>query len=182
MIRWATMCFLDFVRGLERNSFPETTKATMLTMKSHRLNGMGQTTSLFGTRQDGRPCDGMLKYLNGIINSGIIPSEKTLSVTLSCGEDGQPLLENVKLITDLYKHHISCVCLIGGEEDQHELAQCFKLIRKTGLKTAFYTSLQDPSEVNKKVVDELDYLKFKGGKILVKDICPFGDIVDWVEA
>ena len=121
----------------------------------------------------------MLKYLNGLINN-MIPGEKTLSITISDNENGQPLLQNVNIMADLYRKHVSCVYFIGGEQDQLELAECCKIVHSYKLKTAF-RSETEPSKLNKSLTAELDYIKMKQGGVLKKDYCPFGDIEDWID-
>lgn len=124
----------------------------------------------------------MLKYLNGLINKGIIPKERTLSITVSPDDNGQDLTGNIKIIIDTYRHYVDCLCFIGGEHNQHELAECCKIVHKNGLKTAFYTSLYETSQINKTLTAELDYVKLGSGVVLKKDYCPFGDVEDWIEA
>jgi len=114
----------------------------------------------------------MLKYLNGVINKSI-PDEKTLTIALSSDETGQPL--DINLIIEQYKKFITCICFIGGN-DQISLTSCCKTIHKNGLKTGFFSE----SQVNKQLEEELDYLK-TGKTVMKKDVCPFGDIIDWVE-
>ena len=123
----------------------------------------------------------MLRYLTGIINEGIIPSVKTLSVVVSPDERGEPLLERIDLIVETYKNHIDCICFIGGENEQQELTMCCKTAHKHKLLTALWTKLDDPSQINLKLTNELDYIKIKDGSIKQKDYCPFGDITEWID-
>ena len=123
----------------------------------------------------------MLKYLNGIFTNKTIPSEKTLSVRLSADDNGQPLLNHIGTIIDEYKRHITCICFIGGENDQRELSECCKIIHKHGLKTALKTSLTEVSQVNRNLTSVLDFISFENGKVYFKDVCPFCDIEDWTE-
>ena len=123
----------------------------------------------------------MLKYLNGLIGNMSIADEKVLAITISNDESGQDLYSNVDMIADLYRRYVTCVCFIGGEEEQHELAKCCKMIHKYGLKTAFVSSMTEPSQLNKTLTSELDYIKFKPNHLMKKDYCPFGDIEDWID-
>lgn len=120
----------------------------------------------------------MLRFLSGIIKSNVIPSEQTLYIKISDNEDGQPLLENINLIADSYKKHVSCICFEGGEDQQQSLSKCCQIIHKYGLKTAFHTRLTETSQVNKGLTSELDYIIFQD-KTFIKDVCPFGNIEDW---
>lgn len=122
----------------------------------------------------------MLKYLNGLIRSDIIPGEKVLSVTVSDGENGQPLMQNVNLMADIYKKHISCICFIGGEQDCYELAQCCKIVHDYKINAAVIPSVTEISEINKVLTDELDYIKITG-RLFKKDYCPFADAEDWID-
>ena len=123
----------------------------------------------------------MLRYLNGLIGNYSIAEEKVLSITLSDGESGQALLPHIEIIADTYRKIVTCVCFIGGEQDQVELAQACKTIHKHGLKTALVSSMTEPSQINKTLTSELDYIKFKPNRLMKKDYCPFGDIEDWID-
>lgn len=121
----------------------------------------------------------MLRFLSGVIKSNIIPSERTLYIKISDNEDGQPLTENISIIADTYKKHITCVCFAGGEEQQQSLSSCCKTFHKYGIKTAFHTKLTEVSQINKGLTGELDYIIFEDKKVYIKDFCPFGNIEDW---
>ena len=120
----------------------------------------------------------MLKYLNGIIGKEI-PNETTLSILLS-EEEGTPILLYIDDIINTYHRYISCIRFIGGENDQQELAELCKVVHKGNLKTCFVSNLTEPSQITKKLTDELDYFE-SNKKIFTKDYCPFGDIYDWTE-
>ena len=152
----------------------------------------------------------MLKYLNGTIVMQEVPDEISLAIVIAgcqhkcpdChskytwNEDqGQPLLQNLPIILKEYAKHVSCFCLMGGDQDQHELIQAFKQAHKAGLKTCLYTGLEDMSQLNLNLVRELDYVKLgkfdkscgplnnpkTNQRMMKKDYSPFGDIEDWID-
>lgn len=136
----------------------------------------------------------MVKYLNGYINTFTVPDEQTLAINISA-EEGQPLLKNLPIILDQYKKYITCLCLLGCDQDQHELTMVFKEAHKAGLKTCLYTGLEEMSQLNLNLLKELDYVKLgrfdklrgplnnpnTNQRMYMKDYSPFGDIEDWVD-
>lgn len=110
-------------------------------------------------------------------------------------DKGQPLSEHLPIILDQYKKYISCVCLMGGDQDQLELTEICKTIHKYGLKTCLYTGYDEMSQINLRLLDELDYIKLghfdkaKGPlnspatnqKMFAKEYSPFDDTIDWYD-
>lgn len=151
----------------------------------------------------------MLKYLNGTIVMQEVPDEISLAIMIagcihkcpgchskySWEDRGQPLLENLPIILKQYAKYISCLCLMGGDQDQLELTEICKLAHEVKLKTCLYTGYDEMSQINKNLLAELDYIKLghydkeKGPlnvpttnqRMYMKDYSPFGDIEDWVD-
>lgn len=152
----------------------------------------------------------MLKYLNGTIVMQEVPDEISLAIVIAgcrhkcpdChskytwNEDqGQPLLQHLPIILKEYAKHVSCLCLMGGDQDQIELTEVFKLAHKAGLKTCLYTGLDDMSKLSVNLLKELDYVKLgkfdksygplnnpnTNQRMMKKDYSPFGDIEDWID-
>ena len=123
----------------------------------------------------------MIKYLNGFLNKGFAGGERALYINLSNDDSGQDLQGHLPEIINSYKKHVGCVCFIGKDQDQVELAEYCKIIHKNDIKTAVFFWLDDPSQIIKQLATELDYLRLVKGKTYKKDYCPFGDIIDWIE-
>ena len=123
----------------------------------------------------------MLKYVNGKILKQAIPNETTLVIKLAKKETDQshPMNEAFPVIMKEYAKYITAICLIGGEDEQYELTELFKQIRKAGLKTCLSTYLTEQSQLNLNLLNELDYLQL-GTKMYKKDYCPLLDVEDWI--
>lgn len=123
----------------------------------------------------------MLKYLNGKIIQSAIPNENTLVIKLVGDnvDQGKPLSTNFQTILSEYNKYITAICFIGGEDDQQELTELFKLIHQNGLKTCLSTYMTEMSQLNLNLIKELDYLQLGKG-MLKKDYSPFGDVEDWI--
>ena len=151
----------------------------------------------------------MLKYLNGTIVMQEVPDEISLAIVISgcihkcpdChskyswADEGQPLLQNLPIILKQYGKYISCLCLMGGDQDQKELREVCDIAHKAGLKTCLYSGYDEMSQINLRLLDMLDYIKLghfdktKGPlnkpttnqKMYKKDYSPFGDMEDWID-
>ena len=151
----------------------------------------------------------MLKYLNGTIVMQEVPDEISLAIVIagcehkcpgchskySWEDKGQPLLEHLPIILQQYRKYITCLCLMGGDQDQMELRLICEQAHDMGLKTCLYTGLSDISMLNKRLLDELDYVKVgpyiqeKGPlnnpstnqRMYKKDYLPFDDCEDWYD-
>ena len=151
----------------------------------------------------------MLKYLNGAILKNKVPDETSLVIILSgcmhkcpeCDikyawtEEGKPLLKDIPLILETYKKYISCLCLVGGDHEQAELTEVFRLAHSLKLKTCLYSGYEEMSPLSQNLLKELNYLKLgrldkaKGSlssvgtnlRMYMKDYSPFGDAEDWVD-
>jgi len=149
----------------------------------------------------------MLKYLNGKIVMQEVPDEISLAIMISgcqhkcpdchskySWEDkGTPLLQNLPIILESYKKYISCLCLMGGDQDQYELIEICKQAHEAKLKTCLYTGYDEMSQLHQNLLKVLDYVKVghfdknKGPlnksttnqRMYMKDYSPFGDAEVW---
>ena len=112
----------------------------------------------------------MLKYYSYGTTFAEVPDEVSLYITLSgcrirCPEcnskwlwkfEGTPLTPD-KLLTLIHEHsRCTCIC-IGGGDDFEELNILFKIIKKEGLKSCWYTGYDTiPKGIN---LGLLDYIK-----------------------
>lgn len=122
----------------------------------------------------------MLKYLNGKITKEAIINEITLLIKISRNDEGQPLSNVFDNVMKEYGKFATVVCFIGGEEDQLELTELMKKVKKSGLKTGLSTYLTEESQLNLNLLNELDYLQLMK-KLYKKDYSPFGDADVWIE-
>lgn len=112
-----------------------------------------------------------LKYCEYDIVFQEIPNEVTLVFTVSncpyrckgCHSSylqldvGRLLKKDFEDIFNRYKNFITCVCFMGGDQNEKELKYFCDLAHKNGIKTALYTGNDDKKLLNK--YGFLDYLK-----------------------
>ena len=112
-----------------------------------------------------------LKYLGYSIVFQEVPNEVTLAINISgcphkcegCHSEylwkyeGNYVLDDLQELIEKYKDLITCVCFMGGDQNLHEVIQCFKCIKSYGLKTCLYSgadALPTHAQLNM-----FDYLK-----------------------
>ena len=114
-----------------------------------------------------------LKYLGYSVVFQEVPNEVALTINISgcphkCeGCHSKYLWENIGYyisddLLDLikeYKELITCICFMGGDQNQEELENLLINIRKHGLKTALYTGLDSMDSLNDGILSNLDYCK-----------------------
>lgn len=114
----------------------------------------------------------MLKHKGAAIVLQEVPDEISLAINVSgcthqcpgChskalwDNDGQPLMADLNRLLTPYLPYISCVCFMGGDQDQKELLLLCKILHADGLKTCLYTGCS-LSDLIKPLLDELDYVK-----------------------
>lgn len=141
----------------------------------------------------------MIKYIRGYAKN-ISEEHRALVIELSncryncdkcknksrATEDGQPLtIKELNTAIDMFKRTIDLICFVGGEHEQVEIKELCKYTHKYGLKTCLSINFDDPSLLNKALVDELDYIMIgrcdSERKLFKKDYCPFADVNDWIE-
>ena len=112
-----------------------------------------------------------LKYLGYTIVFQEVPNEVTLAINISgcphkcegCHSkylwdyNGDYISDDLEKLIKKYDGLITCVCFMGGDQNLHELMECFKVIKSHGLKTCLYSGLDD---MPKHIVPALfDYIK-----------------------
>lgn len=118
----------------------------------------------------------MLKFTDYDIVFQEIPSEVTLAINLSLcpnrcqgchspqlWEDiGNPLDEQaIDVLLRRYGNAITCVSLMGGDNDALSVIRLAQYIRRKGYKSAWYSGMQDlPDEIPEDIIcQSLDYIK-----------------------
>ena len=114
-----------------------------------------------------------LKYLGYSIVFQEIPGEVTLAINISgcphkcegCHSkylweyDGHYISDDLINLIKKYDGLITCVCFMGGDQNQDELVSLLNCVRQYGLKTALYTGEDDLYRLSAKVLFRLDYCK-----------------------
>lgn len=73
--------------------------------------------------------------------------------------DGKYLTDEIDNILDIYDGMITCICFMGGDQNQNDLICCIKKAKQRNLKTCLYTGCDSLEAVPKKILSELDYIK-----------------------
>lgn len=72
---------------------------------------------------------------------------------------GNYLIDNMDNLLNKYDNLISCVCFMGGDQNQDELLCCLHMVKKRELKTCLYTGNDDIESISKEIIKNLDYIK-----------------------
>lgn len=114
-----------------------------------------------------------LKYNGYAIVMQEVPNEISLAINISgcpykckgCHSVylwdyvGNYLIDEIDNLLNKYKNLISCVCFMGGDQNQDELLCCLYRAKERNLKTCLYTGNDDISSIRKEVIKNLDYIK-----------------------
>ena len=115
-----------------------------------------------------------LKYLGYSIVFQEAPNEVSLAINISgcphkcegCHSQylweykGEYLLNDIEKLLSLYDGMITCVCFMGGDQNPHDLINCFKKVKEKGLKICIYSGAEELSIlVDKDIAQHCDYVK-----------------------
>ena len=114
-----------------------------------------------------------LKYNGYSVVMQEVPNEVSLAINISgcpykcegCHSTylweyvGSYLIEDIDNLLDKYSKLITCVCFMGGDQNQIDLLLCLNKAKERGLKTCLYTGNDNINSINKKVIEKLDYIK-----------------------
>ena len=114
-----------------------------------------------------------LKYLGYSIVFQEVPDEVTLAINISgcphkcegCHSkylweyEGNYISDDLEDLIKKYDGLITCVCFMGGDQNQTELTDLLTHIKNKGLKTALYTGLGSIIYLHSKILANLDYCK-----------------------
>ena len=114
-----------------------------------------------------------LKYLGYSIVFQEVPDEVTLAINISgcphkcvgCHSKylweykGNYISDDLDNLIEKYKGLITCVCFMGGDQNQDELADLLIYVKQHKLKTALYTGLDSMMNLDYRIVRNLDYCK-----------------------
>ena len=114
-----------------------------------------------------------LKYLGYSIVFQEVPDEVSLAINISgcphkcegCHSkylweyEGNYISDDLDSLIEKYKDLITCVCFMGGDQNQIDLLDLLKTVQKYGLKTALYSGLDLYNNLNIRILGNLNYLK-----------------------
>lgn len=115
-----------------------------------------------------------LRYLGYSIVFQEVPNEVSLAINISgcphkcegCHSQylwehkGEYLLNDIDKLLSLYDEMITCVCFMGGDQNQHDLIKCFEKVKNKGLKICLYSGVEDLSMlIHKNIAQHCDYVK-----------------------
>lgn len=114
-----------------------------------------------------------LKYLGYSIVFQEVPDEVTLVINISgcphkcvgCHSKylweykGNYISDDLDSLIEKYKGLITCICFMGGDQNQEELTNLLIRIKRYNLKTALYTGADSIDSLYMRVLSNLDYCK-----------------------
>ena len=114
-----------------------------------------------------------LKYLGYSIVCQEIPDEVTLAINVSgcphkcegCHSkylweyEGRYVSDDLDTLLKKYQGLITCVCFMGGDQNQNELVELLTQVHQYKLKAALYTGVDSLQNLNIRVLGNLDYCK-----------------------
>lgn len=114
-----------------------------------------------------------LKYLGYSVVFQEVPDEVTLAINISgcphkcegCHSkylweyEGNYISDDLDDLIKKYNGLITCVCFMGGDQNQKELTDLLITVHKYGLKAALYTGRDFMGDLHIRVLGNLDYCK-----------------------
>lgn len=114
-----------------------------------------------------------LKYSGYTIVMQEVPNEISLAINISgchykcegCHSMylwdyvGNYLIDDMDNLLSKYDDLISCVCFMGGDQNQDELLCCLRKVKERKLKTCLYTGNDDIESISEEIIKNLDYIK-----------------------
>lgn len=114
-----------------------------------------------------------LKYLGYSIVFQEVPNEVSLAINISgcphkcegCHSKylweykGSYISDDFEQLLNKYKGLITCICFMGGDQNQEELLELLILSHQNKLKTALYSGCDSFQDMSLRVLCNLDYIK-----------------------
>ena len=114
-----------------------------------------------------------LKYVGYSIVMQEVPNEISLAINISgcpyrckgCHSQylweyiGSYLADDIDELLNKYDGLISCVCFMGGDQNEEDLIFCLDKIKDKSLKTCLYTGNDSINNLSNQLLKRLDYLK-----------------------
>lgn len=114
-----------------------------------------------------------LRYAGYSIVMQEVPNEVSLAINISgcpykckgCHSQylwkyvGSYLTEDIDSLLDKYDNLITCVCFMGGDQNEKELLECLKKVKSRNLKTCLYTGKDSMNLIKNNIIENLDFIK-----------------------
>ena len=114
-----------------------------------------------------------LKYSNYAIVMQEVPNEVSLAINISdcpykcegCHSKylweygGSYLIDDIDELLDKYDGLITCVCFMGGDQNENDLLACLNKAKEKQLKTCLYTGMDSMDSISDSIIQQLDYIK-----------------------
>ena len=114
-----------------------------------------------------------LKYASYAVVMQEVPNEISLAINISdcpyrckgCHSQylweytGAYLTNNLEKLLNMYDGLITCVCFMGGDQNESELLECLKIVKQRKLKTCIYTGKYFINNFRYDVINNLDFIK-----------------------
>lgn len=114
-----------------------------------------------------------LKYIGYSIVMQEVPNEISLAINISgcpyrcegCHSQylweyvGSYLTDDLETLINKYDGLITCVCFMGGDQNEEELFECLIKVKSKKLKTCLYTGNDSINSISKQIIHNLDYVK-----------------------
>lgn len=114
-----------------------------------------------------------LKYSSYAIVMQEVPNEVSLAINISgcpyrckgCHSkhlwkyEGQYLVDDIETLLNQYDGLITCVCFMGGDQNEEELLTCLNKVKERQIKTCLYTGKDSINLIQNLVKEKLDYIK-----------------------
>ena len=114
-----------------------------------------------------------LRYASYAVVMQEVPNEISLAINISdcpyrckgCHSQylweytGAYLTNNLEKLLNMYDGLITCVCFMGGDQNESELLECLKIVKQRKLKTCLYTGKDFINNFRYDVINNLDFIK-----------------------
>lgn len=114
-----------------------------------------------------------LKYSNYAIVMQEVPDEVSLAINISdcpykckgCHSKylweykGSYLIDDIDELLNQYEGLVTCVCFMGGDQNENELLICLNKVKEKQMKTCLYTGRDSIDLISDLIISHLDYIK-----------------------
>lgn len=114
-----------------------------------------------------------LKYNGYSVVMQEVPNEISLAINISgcpykckgCHSQhlwnyvGRYLIDDIDDLLNKYDNLISCVCFMGGDQNQDDLLYCINKAKEKNYNVCLYTGADDINSIDERIINKLDYIK-----------------------
>lgn len=73
--------------------------------------------------------------------------------------EGSYLLDDIDELLTQYEGLITCVCFMGGDQNENDLFICLNKVKEKQIKTCLYTGKDSIDLISNSIIQQLDYIK-----------------------